>query len=130
MALALLLVVFIAILPIVVIALIITAIVKHNKNDKGNSESFEKSVRSIYVYIILICLLIGIIGGVIALFNSSVNYLLPEKSYSTTNIYEKENSRNEYIVDIFTSASILVICIPLFIYHSKIAKNDTVKKVK
>lgn len=132
-------------LPIALIIMIIVALVRHNKNE-DSSENFEKSIRSVFVYLILIAMLCSIIGGTILLFNSAINLALPEKEYSSRNSYsydtkydiapskikaptQVDNSeRNRYIVNIITSVGILAICIPTFVYFSKIARKETVKK--
>lgn len=118
------------ILPVIVVAFIIGAISKKNKTNRSEKEQFkdfENIIRSIYVYFLLICLLCAIIGGTIYLFSSTVDYILPEQPYSYNEDNYLESRRNSYIVGIFTASSILLSAIPLFVYHSKIAKSESLK---
>lgn len=134
MIFSLLLLLLFVILPIAVIIMIITAIVKRSKNGDSSLKSFEKSIRSIYTYIVLICLLCTIIGGLIYLFNTGLDLVLPEKQNSSTyydNTYitsiEMENInriRNKNIVGVFTASAMLVSAVPLFIYYNKLAKKE------
>lgn len=137
--------ILVSLIPVILIVIIITAIVRHNKNteSKETVETFEKTIRAIFVYFILIVLLCAIIGGTIYLFNSIINIILPEEQYPDS-YYDKKittsisninltstvdnSERNENIVNMITATSLLTICIPLFIYYSKIAKKDIVKK--
>lgn len=140
--------ILVMLLPIALVIMIIVALVRHNKN-ADSSDSFEKSIRSIFVYLILISMLCSIIGGTILLFNSAINLVLPEKDYIETSsdsyyydtattlstisarkiVRPVDNSeRNMYIVNMITAASILLVCIPVFAYFSKIARKETVKK--
>ena len=116
-----LIVVLIIIAPIIVIAMIVSAIVK-KKNSDSSKSLFEETIRAIYVYIILICALCAIIGGVISTFIYGLDVLLPEEEYEETEL-SQEREHNENIVDLSTNLSILLVAIPVFIYHSKIAKN-------
>lgn len=135
MIFSLLLLLLFVILPIAVIIMIITAIVKRSKNGDSSLKSFEKSIRSIYTYIVLICLLCTIIGGLIYLFNTGLDLVLPEKQNSSTfydddtyiTSFEIENInriRNKNIVGVFTASAMLVSAVPLFIYYNKLAKKE------
>lgn len=117
-------------IPVVAVVMVITAVIK--RNSSGNEQSdFEKITRAIYVYLILICLLCAMIGGTIFLFNSAMNYFLPEKEYSDHYLYNnEERNKNEALVGILTSSALLISTVPLFIYHSKIAKNEKGKEIK
>ncbi|MNI78468.1 hypothetical protein D3C73_1348420 [compost metagenome] len=66
------------------------------------------------------------IFSIISLFNSSMNYLLPEKeiNINNTEIYEQNNRINSNIVDIVTSTATFVIAVPLFIYHRKLIVKE------
>lgn len=121
---------FFAIIPIAIISIIISAISRRNKstNDEKDQMDFEKIIRSIYVYLLLICLLCSMIGGVIYLFSSTVDYFLPEKATSTYEQGYPERERNVAIVGMFTASSILLATTPLFIYHNKIAKSESTRK--
>lgn len=141
MIFSLLLLLLFAIIPIAVVVMIIVAIIKRGKSADGSSsiKLFEKSIRSIYVYIVLICLLCTIIGGIIYLFNSGLDLLIPKKknpeyydysydydyNYKTeSNLNNELRERNEKLVGVFTSSSMLISCVPLFVYYNKLAKRE------
>ena len=109
----------VCITPIVVLVLIISAFMKRNKEDKGN---FEESIRGIYVYIILIISLITIISGVITTFRIGLDIALPEKSQSAYS--SEEQDRNENIIELATTISLVVTATPIFIYHNNLAKKS------
>ena len=109
----------VCITPIVVLVLIISAFMKRNKEDKGN---FEESIRGIYVYIILIISLITIISGVITSFRIGLDIALPEKSQSSYS--SEEQDRNENIIELATTISLVVTATPIFIYHNNLAKKS------
>lgn len=135
------------VLPLAISILIIVAIVKAvQANKKEDSfEKFESSIRSFYVYLILICFLFGTIGSTIYLFDSGMNLLLPKKESRTSSYYDyssknydsltkasptlsvisKDNAeKNSNIVDLFTALAFLTVSLTIFIYHSKIAKEN------
>lgn len=121
MGLVLLLIGLIAcIAPIAVVVLIVTAIVKRNKEEKNN---FDETVRNIYVYIILIITLITIITGVIATFRMGLDIILPEKSIVENSYSDEQIERNEMIVEFATTLSLLIVAIPIFVYHNNLAKK-------
>ena len=105
--------------PIAILVLIISAIVKRNKEDKGN---FEESIRNVYVYIILIVTLVAIIAGVIATFRIGLDVVLPEKTINQSSYSSEERERNENIIELFTTISLVVSVTPIFIYHNKYFK--------
>ncbi len=130
-------------IPIVIITIIVVAIVRKNKEGE-KTESFEKIVRMIYVYILLICFLFMTVGSVIYAFNSAINYFIPEST--VTNKYsvqpdlakdtnyneelralEKENNlrneKNQSLTDLVTAIAMAVVAVPMFIYHSKLARE-------
>lgn len=137
-----------SIIPIIVITMIIVAIVKKNK-DGEKAESFEKVVRMIYVYVLLIAFLFMTVGSVIYAFNSAVNYYIPESKitqinnatdvvkpdiaiypgYSTKEIekLQKESNlkseKNLSITDFATAIAMLLISVPMFLYHGKLARK-------
>ena len=113
--------------PIAILVLIISAIVKRNKEDKGN---FEESIRNVYVYIILIVTLVAIIAGVIATFRIGLDVVLPEKTINQSSYSSEERERNENIIELFTTISLVVSVTPIFIYHNKIAKNSRAIKAE
>lgn len=113
--------ILILIAPIIVVAMIVSAIVK-KKNNETNKSFFEDTIRAIYVYIVLICALCAIIGGVISTFNYGLDVFLPEEEYEETEL-SKERERNENIVDLATNIAIIAVAVPVFVYHSKIAKK-------
>lgn len=113
--------------PIAILVLIISAIVKRNKEDKGN---FEESIRNVYVYIILIVTLVAIIAGVIATFRIGLDVVLPEKTINQSSYSSEERERNENIIELFTTISLVVSVTPIFIYHNKIAKKSRAIKAE
>ena len=112
------LLIFIA--PIAVVVLIISAIAKKSKEEKIK---FEEIIRNIYVYIILIITLVAIISGIIATFRIGLDVALPEKYVTETSYNSQEREKNENIVELFTTISIVVTSVPIFIYHNKLAKE-------
>lgn len=113
--------------PIAILVLIISAVVKRNKEDKGN---FEESIRNVYVYIILIVTLVAIIAGVIATFRIGLDVVLPEKTINQSSYSSEERERNENIIELFTTISLVVSVTPIFIYHNNIAKKSRAIKVE
>jgi multisubunit Na+/H+ antiporter MnhB subunit len=107
------------IIPIAVIILIIVAVSRSRKNTTNvEPESFEKIIRTIYLYLLLIILLFSIVFSVITAFSTAVDYFLPYESQS--NYY---NLTNQKLVEFITSVSLLVISLPLFIYHNRLVKK-------
>lgn len=115
------------VMPIAIVVLIITAIVKRNKEDKNN---FDETVRNIYVYIVLIVTLAAIIMGVITTFRIGLDVILPEKSVSQSSYDNEEMDRNENIIECFTTLSLVISVIPVFIYHNKLTKENRKNKVE
>jgi len=117
------------IIPIIIIALIVGAFMKNSKNDdpKKSEADFAKTIRGIYTYLILICLLFTIIGATVWLFSSAVNHFIPleDTSYSWHNSPARE--RNTAIVSMSTATSMLIVSVPLFLYHNKIARDEKTK---
>lgn len=109
----------VCIAPIAVLVLIISAFMKRNKEEKSN---FEETIRGIYVYIILIVSLITIISGVITAFRIGLDIALPEKSQSAYS--SEEQDRNENIIELATTISLVVTATPIFIYHNNLAKKS------
>lgn len=122
-----LIVLSICIIPIAILVLMISSIVKRNKEDKGN---IEETIRSIYVYIILIITLVAIITGVIATFKIGLDLVLPEKSEYQSSYNNEERERNQNIIELFTTLSLVVSVTPVFIYHNKLAKKSKLTKVE
>lgn len=117
----------VCVIPIAIVVFIISAIVKRNKDDKNN---FEEIVRNIYVYIILIVTLVAIIIGVIATFRIGLDVVLPEKSIYQSTYNNEELEKNENIIGLFTTLSLVVSTIPVFVYHNKLAKKSRESKVE
>ena len=109
------------IFPIAIVVLIVSAIVKKNKEDKSN---FEETIRNIYVYIILIVTLFAIITGVIAAFRIGLDVVLPEKSVYESSYSSEQMEKNEDIIELATTISLVVTVIPVFSYHNKLAKKN------
>ena len=115
------------IIPVGIISLIISAVVKKSKESKV---SFEDSIRSIYVYIILIITLVAIISGVIASFRIGLDVLLPEESLSQSSYSNDQLEKNENIVELFTTLSLVISVTPVFTYHNKLAKKMKADKLE
>lgn len=115
------------IIPIGIISLIISAVVKKNKESKT---SFEDSIRSIYVYIILIITLIAIITGVIATLRIGLDVLLPEESLYQDSYSNDQQDKNENIIELFTTLSLVISVTPVFTYHNKLAKKIKAYKIE
>ena len=115
------------IIPIGIISLIISAVVKKNKESKV---SFEDSIRSIYVYIILIITLIAIITGVIATLRIGLDVLLPEESLYQSSYSSEQQEKNENIIELYTTLSLVVSVTPVFMYHNKLAKKIKENKIE
>ena len=105
--------------PVTLIAMVLTAAGKKNREDIKNT---EYSIRNIYLYTILIISLFAIIICSISAIRIGLDIVLPEKSVN--NYYSSNQvSRNDRIIDFATSISIIIIAIPIFIKHSKLANN-------
>lgn len=113
--------------PIAILVLIISAVIKRNKDDKGN---FEETIRNIYVYIILIVALVAIITGVIATFRIGLDIVLPEKSEYQSSYNSEQMEKNENIIELATTLSVVVAVTPIFIYHNRLAKKNKVAKTE
>lgn len=114
--------ILICVVPVAIVILIIQAISKRNKDEK---QCFDETIRNVYIYLILIITLVAIITGVITAFRVGLDVVLPEKSttsYTTYNYSERE--RNNNIVELCTTLSIVITSIPIFVYHNKLAKKD------
>ena len=112
------------VIPIALIVLIVQAILKKDKSKRD----FENLIRNIYIYLILIITLIVIISGAIAVFSSGLDVLLPEQTTSSSSYYNSERIQNRNITAMLTELSAVIVCIPIFIYHSKLAKKDREEK--
>lgn len=110
----------VCIFPIAIVASIIAAIVKKNKESKWN---FETIIRNIYVYVILIVSFISILSGVIGTFRMALDVLLPEKPLYDSTYGSEQQERNENIISLFSTLSLVIAVIPVFIYHNKLAKE-------
>lgn len=120
--LTILILLVICIIPVAIAAVIISAI---NKKNKPNSGNFETSIRNIYSYIVLIITLFAIVIGTIITFRIGLDILLPEESTNNyTSSYNNDKiDRNENIVEVLTTMSLVITCIPIFIYHNKLTKE-------
>jgi len=112
--------IIVCIFPIAVISLIVSAIVKKNREGKGN---FERIIRNIYIYIILILTFISILSGVIATFRIGLDVLLPERSVYESSYGSEQREKNQNIISLFTTMSLVIAVIPVFVYHNKLAKE-------
>ena len=120
-------IILVFVLFISIIVFIVQAMLKRDKSKKN----FNNLIRNIYIYLILIITLIIIISATIQMFNDGLDALFPEQTTSSSSYYSSERIFNRNITSMFTDLSILIVCIPIFIYHSKLAKKDREnKKVK
>lgn len=111
------------IVPIAILILIISAVVKRNKEDKGH---FEETIRNVYIYIILIVTLVAIIVGVIGTFRIGLDVVLPEKTTYENSYNSEQREKNENIIELVTTLSLVISVTPIFIYHNKLAKKSKV----
>ena len=74
--------------------------------------------------------LVAIIMGVITAFRIGLDVILPEKSASQSSYDNDEMNRNENIIECFTTFSLVVSVIPVFIKHNKLAKEARKIKVE
>jgi len=125
MVVALILGLLACIIPIALIVLIISAIVKKSKDSKV---LFEETIRSTYIYIILIVTLIAIITGVIATLRIGLDVILPEEPTYQSSYNNNLMNRNENIVALFTTLSLVISVIPVFMHHNKLAKQNRANK--
>lgn len=116
--------VIVCIFPIAIITLIVSAIVKKNKEAKGNNKSFERTIRQIYIYIILIITFISILFGIIVTFRVGLDVILPEESIYETSYSDEQREKNANIVELFTTLSLVIAVIPVYIYHNKLAQES------
>ena len=122
------------ILPVLILVMIILAVVKKGKDNKEGreGESFNSIVRTIYIYIMLIAFLCATIGGFLYFVDSAIDYYIPleNANYDSAiqNMLEKNNEKNGIIVNMYTSITVVIISLPLFIYHSKLAKTQAEQK--
>ena len=115
------------IVPIAILVLIISAVVKKSKDSKNN---FEDSIRNMYIYIILIITLIAIIMGVIATLRVGLDVILPEESLYQNSYSSEQKEKNENIIELFTTLSLVISVTPVFIYHNKLAKKSRANKIE
>lgn len=101
-------------IPIILIALIISAIVKRNNGKDGKEIDFDKIIRTIYTYIVLISSLFLVVFAIIGIFNNAIGYFIPEDTYT---------NQNQNLVWLITTIAELVVALPIFIYHSKLARK-------
>lgn len=116
--------IIVCIFPIAIIALIVSAIVKKNKEAKGNNKSLERTIRQIYIYIILIITFISILFGIIVTFRVGLDVILPEESIYETSYSDEQREKNANIVELFTTLSLVIAVIPVYIYHNKLAQES------
>jgi len=96
-------------LPILIVVFIVSLLIKSK-----DQESFEEKIRVIYMYTVIIVSLIMMVGGVISLFSSGLSLIFPDDFDNT----------NRIVVSMITSATIVFISLPLFMYHNKKVKLD------
>ena len=82
------------------------------------------------IYIILIITLIAIITGVIATLRIGLDVLLPEESLYQNSYSNDQQDKNENIIELFTTLSLVISVTPVFIYHNKLAKKIKADKIE
>lgn len=120
------------IIPIGIIALIVHLIGKKNSNNGEKKDNFEKVIRTIYTYILVLAFLIASVASFISAVDTMADYLLPEEEYNSYNedndyrrvALNKQNDRNEMVVNMITNFATVVICVPMFVYHMNLTKKD------
>ncbi|MNP40565.1 hypothetical protein D3C76_1342140 [compost metagenome] len=116
------------VVPIFIVIAIIAAIIRRSKEGEHKND-FEKNLRTIYVYLVTIIFLFALVFSVISMFNSGINVILPEKQVVSTNTSSeyleasRKNRENSNIVDLMTSIAVFGVSLPLFMYHSRLAKE-------
>jgi len=129
------------IFPIGIIALIVYLIVRKNSNNGEKKDDFEKVIRTVYTYILVLAFLIASVASFISAVDTMADYLLPEEEYSRYDedydydydyrrtVLNKQNDRNEMAINMITNFAIVVICVPMFVYHMNLTKS-LIKKEK
>ena len=120
------------VIPIGIIALIVHLISKKNSNNGEKKDNFEKVIRTIYTYILVLAFLIASVASFISAVDTMADYLLPEEEYNSYNedndyrrvALNKQNDRNEMVVNMITNFATVVICVPMFVYHMNLTKKD------
>lgn len=106
----------------------------------------SKYIRIIYLYIVSFITLGMLVGGIISFVNSVTEYFYPTdyiffreenvdkydyKEYSlideSETQIEKENARIRQIKEIATNTAIIVVAIPLYIYHWKKVQTERIE---
>ena len=110
------------ILPVAFLVMIILAASKKNREDIARA---EHSLRNVYIYTLLIILLFTIIFCSIYAFRLGLDLLFPEEeTYRYSYSYASpQYQRNVDLVNLFTQISMVIVAIPLFTKHSKLAKK-------
>ena len=108
------------ILPVALVTMLLMTASRKNRDDISG---VERSVRNIYIYTILIILLIVIVYCSIYALRVGLDILLPEETtYIYYNAFDKIE-KNESITKVLTAFSAVIVCVPLFLKYSKIAKE-------
>ena len=147
-------IVFLAIFTVFVfvLAAVIGLIIRAGRSeDKETVLEFKNKIRSLYIYTVLSVLLFTLIGGTIWLINSTTNMMIPDvtrtretreerldsefddwgmrTSSSSWERNERTRRRNRDIKGIYVSSSIIIVTLPIMLYHSKLAKKERENKV-
>ena len=93
-------------------------------------KKFFRTFFIFYTYIILIVTLVAIIAGTIIAFRIGLDIMLPEKSTYDYSYSSQEREHNENIIELFSTISLVITSIPVFIYHNKLAKKSKMVKVE
>lgn len=135
-------IIFLVCLPIAIVILIIMAAVNRDKDT--SAQKFEKAVRTIYLYLVIITSLCIIIVGSISAVSSLLDYIMPASlikeeevantiyredypGYYMDNVKYQErqvqNERNQGIVGFSSNLALVIVAVPIFVYHGKQAKK-------
>lgn len=115
---------FVVLIVIIIAAVsIITSkgIKKDEKEKLNNSENFERVIRTIYFYLIMVILICIFVYSFIGVFNSLMNLLLPENVSETLQYVQM--TKNSEIKNLITSATGIIVSLPIFWYCSRKIKN-------
>jgi hypothetical protein len=116
-------------LPIAIIILLVSALIRGVRKDKSE-ESFNNVIRTMYVYIVMIIFLIMIVGSIIAIFDSTLDVLLPEVVDNSYDPYASTRTMNRAIASLTSNAALFCISVPMFIYYSRLARKEHARVAK
>jgi hypothetical protein len=78
---------------------------------------FTKNIRIIYLYLMSLIFLFMSVGGFVSLVNNVSSYLIEEQIYYTSSLR-----------GIFSSVAVVIVSLPLYIYHWNSIKKERVEE--